>query len=286
MYIVVLENEKGQQLQLTQNENKFTVDNIDGLTPPSASISLVDNTGDGAEFVHERTGARTIVINFYINGDVEQNRIELYKYIKNGKYIKMYFENGVRNVWVDGRVESIEIDQFAMNTSAQVSIVCPDPWWKDVEEVINSINTVKPSFIFPFSIVEPIPISVYEIIQILNLVNQGDVSSGVTIEITARGTIVNPIIFNRETKEYIGFGTEEQPYEMQGGDKIVITTHTNNKEAKLIRNAEEINIFNYLKEGSTFLQVSSGDNIFTYSADSGNENIDIIFKHYSNYEGV
>ena len=107
-----------------------------------------------------------------------------------------------------------------------------------------------------------------------------------TIEIYARGPITNPIIYNRETTEYIGLGSTEKPFEMIVGDKVVITTHTNNKKVKLIRNAEEINIFNHLKEGSEFLQVEAGDNVFTYSTDSGNEYVDITFKHYSNYEGV
>ena len=73
---------------------------------------------------------------------------------------------------------------------------------------------------------------------------------------------------------------------MLNGDRIIITTQTNNKKVKLIRNAQETNIFNSLKPNSTFLQLDSGDNTFTYSADDGNEFIDIKFKHYSQYEGI
>lgn len=286
MYKLILENERGQQLRLTQNESKYVINTIDGLTPPAASLSLIDNINDGAEFIHERTGARSIVIDMNIVGSVEANRIELYNYVKNGKYIKIYFENERRDVWIDGRVESIDIDQFTNATTCQIGIVCPDTWWKDVQEAINNINTVQAAFIFPFSIEEPIPMSTYDTIQILNLINKGDIACGMTIEIEARGNIQNPIIYNRETREYIGFGSEENPFLMQAGDKIVITTHRNNKMVTLIRNAVETNIFNYLTKGSTFLQVDAGDNIFTYSADIGDENINITFKHYPNYEGV
>lgn len=286
MYKLVVENSKGEQLQLTQNENNYVVGEITGLGPPSASILLSENIGDGDEFVHERTGSKNIVIPIYIKGDAEVNRIKLYNYIKNGKYVKIYFQNGARNVWIEGRVENIEPDLFSMQELVQVSIICPYPWWQDIEEMINSINTVKNKFHFPFYTIDPIPFSIYETIQILNLINTGDIASGMTIEIKARGTIVNPIIYNRETTEYIGLGSADRPFEIQPGDKVVITTHTNNKKVKLIRNAEEINIFNYLTQGSKFLQVEAGDNVFTYSADSGNEYIDIQFRHYSNYEGV
>lgn len=286
MYKLIVENEKGQQLRLTQNENNYVVGSIEGLGPPSASINFSENISDGDEFVHERTGRRNLVIPIYIKGDAEANRINLYNYIKNGKYIKIYFENGARNVWIEGRVESITPDLFSMQETVQVSILCPYPWWQDVEEMINSINTVKNELYFPFYTVEPIPFSIYETIQILNLINKGDIASGMTIEIYARGTIVNPIIYNRETTEYIGLGSTERPFTMIAGDRVVITTHTNNKKVKLIRNADETNIFNYLIEGSKFLQVGAGDNVFTFSATDGDEYIDITFRHYSNYEGV
>lgn len=286
MFRLVLENEKGEQLRLTQNEDKYVVGSIDGLGSPSASISFSENIGDGDEFIHERTGRRNLVIPIEIRGNVERNRINLYRYAKNGKYIKVYFENRTRNVWIEGRVESITPDLFSNQESMQISILCPYPWWQDVEEMINSINTIQNKFYFPFYTVDPIPFSVYETIQILNLINSGDVASGMTIEIYARGSIINPIIYNRETTEYIGLGSTEMPFTMLAGDRVVITTHANNKKVKLIRNAEETNIFNYLRVGSKFLQVGAGDNVFTYSADDGNEHIDIKFKHYSNYEGV
>lgn len=283
---LILENSKGQQLMITQNEAKFQIESITGLNPPTASISLSENIGDGDEFVHERTGSRNIVINLFIKGSVETNRLELYKYIQNGKYIKVYITTRTKNVWIDGRVESIVPNPFENPVPCQISIICPDPWLKDVEETINSINTVQPKFRFPFAIVDPIPFSTFEQIQILNLINQGNIGCGCTISIKARGNIKNPIIYNRETREYIGLGTNDNPFNMQSGDEVIITTHTNNKKVKLIRNAVETNLFNYLKPGSTFLKINAGDNIFTYEADDGNEYIDIVFRHYSNYEGV
>lgn len=286
MYKLILENSKGEQLQLTQNEDKYSITSITGLTPPSAEITEVDNIGDGAEITHERTGTRNIVIDMDIVGDVETNRINLYKYIKNGKYIKVYFVNGTRNVWIDGRVEHLDVDQFQKTTTCQISILCPDVWWKDIEEAINSINTIKSNFYFPFYTVTAIPFSEYEAIQILNLINKGDVASGMTINIKARGQVINLRIYNRETTEFLGLGTDDNPYTLQAGDEVIITTHPNNKKITLIRNATEYNIFNYLTPNSTFLQIDSGDNVFTYSATDGNEYIDITFRHYSQYEGV
>ena len=286
MFQIALENEKGRRLELTGIENKYQVYEVDGLYPPTASISVSENIGDGSIVTNSRVSKRNIVIYLQINGDVESNRLNLYQYAQTGKYVKLYISNDSKNVWIEGKVESIETTMFAMQTVCQISVLCPEPYLKDVEETINSISTVKGNFYFPFYTVDPIPFSVYETLQILNLINLGNVKSGMTIEIYAKGTILNPIIYNRETKEYIGLGCSERPYEMRQGDKIVITTYANKKKVTLSRNAEETNIFNCLKPNSTFLQLESGDNVFTYSADDGNEYIDINFKYYSHYEGI
>lgn len=286
MIEVTVENSRGKQLCLTDNENRYQVYEVSGLNPPTATISLSENINDGAEFTHSRIEKRNIVIELQINGDVEANRLLLYQYIQTKEYIKLYFGTNTKRVWIDGYVESIEPNPFAMQTVCQISVICPQPFFKDIEETIENMKTIDARFYFPFFTVEPIPFSVYSQIQILNLINQGNIGGGMTIEIVAKGEVINPTIYNRETTEFIGLGSEERPFTMIKGDKVVITTHMNKKRIKLIRNAIETNIFNYLKENSTFLQVATGDNVFTYSADSGNEYIDIYFKYHSNYEGI
>lgn len=286
MLSIVVENERGKQLKLTGLENKFQIESVTGLNPPVANLASVENINDGEEFTHSRVSRRNIVINMCINGDVEANRLELYQYVQTGKYIKLYFETYTKYVWIDGRVETCEVDNFTNKTKVQISAICFDPWFKSVEEFVNTINTIQGNFYFPFYTVTPIPFSTYSKISVLNLINEGNRESGMTIEISAFGNVVNPIVYNRETREYIGVGSAEKPFTMIYGDKIVITTSINNKKIKLIRNAIETNIFNYLTKGSTFLNLDSGDNTFTYSADDGNEYIDIKFKHYSNYEGI
>lgn len=286
MFQITLENSKGNRLELTGKENQYQVYEVDGLYPPTASISTSENIGDGSIVTNSRVSKRNIVIYLKINGDVENNRLNLYQYAQTGKYIKLYISTESKNVWIEGRVESIETTMFNMTTICQISVLCPEPYFKDLEETINSISTIKGNFYFPFYTVEPIPFSVYEKIQILNLLNLGNIKCGMTIEISAKGKILNPVIYNRETQEFIGFGCTQRPFEMQPSDRIIVTTYTNNKKVKLIRNAVETNIFNNLRPNSTFLQLDSGDNTFTYSADDGDEFIDIKFRHYSNYEGI
>lgn len=286
MLTIILENSKGQQMRLTNNEAKFTIDKVTGLNPPASTLYFTENIGDGDQFQHERTGKRNVVINMFINGDVERNTLDLYEIVQTGKYIKIYITKEYRNVWIEGRVETCEIDNFTMNTTCQISILCPEPWWKDFEQSINTMNSTESKFYFPYYTVEPKPVSVYNQIEILTLINKGNVSSGMTIEMIAKEKVVNPIIYNRKTREYIGLGSSEKPYEMKTGDKIIISSYPNNKKIKLVRDTVETNIFNSLTQGSKFLEVDVGENIFTFTADEGSEYLDIAFKHYSQYKGI
>lgn len=286
MLSIIAENERGKQISLTYNEENFQIDKVTGLNPPNASIASFENIDDGDHFTHSRIEKRNIVISLFIRGDVEENRLELYRVFQNKKTVKLYFETYRSNVWIEGAVETVEVDQFNNPTTCEISVICHDPFFKSLEEFVNSLKTVESYFYFPCYTVEPKPISTYSIVQVLNLINDGNAHSGMTVEIYAYGEVVNPIIYNRETREYIGIGTEKNPFTMTYGDKVVITTGKNNSKIKLIRNAVETNIFNRLIKGSKFLTLSEGDNVFTYSADSGNEYIDIKFRHYAHYTGI
>ena len=149
MLKVIVENEKGEQLLLT-NEVKFSVGPVTGLNPPVATLSYTDNIGDGQQFQHQRTPKRNVVINMQINGDAESNRLELYNYVQTGGYIKIYVQTYQRNVWIEGRVESCEVDNFQMRTTAQISVICGDPWWKHLEQSINSLKATKGMFYLPY----------------------------------------------------------------------------------------------------------------------------------------
>lgn len=286
MLQVTIENHKGRQLTLTRNEAVYQVYEVDGLFPPKASISMSENIGDGSMITNSRISNRNIVIYIQINGDVESNRLKLYQYAQTGKKIKLYFTTTSKNVWIEGYVESVETENFSMKTVCQISVICPEPFFKDIKETINTLNTVIGNFYFPFYTEEPIPFSTYEQVRILNLLNTGNIKSGMTIEFFANNTLINPIIYNKVTQEYLGFGDENRPFTMLESDRIIVTTYQNQKKATLIRNAVETNIFNSLKQGSTFLQLDSGDNEFAFSADEGIEALEIKFKHHSYYEGI
>lgn len=283
MFEVIVENKKGNKLSFVQNTD-YAITKITGLGPPDAVINTV-NVGsfDGERFNSSKVGMRNIVMTIAILGDIEANRIALYSIFKSKQWIRFYYKNGIRDVYIDGYIESAPIDLFTQNQEVQISILCPEPYFKNAEEIIDDMNLIISMFYFPFAIEEApgIPISAYEELLEKVVINEGEIQNGMIIELKATGEVVNPKIFNRDTADFFGLNIT-----MQTGDLITISTIKGSKTVYLLRNAEEINIFNYIMKNITWLQLEPGDNVFTFEAEKGAEYLEVIFRHTDNFEGV
>ena len=284
MFDLTLENEKGKQIKLT-NSKDYAISEIDGLNPPSASIVTSETSlFDGAKFVSSKTETRQLDIAIAIQRNAEENRIALYDVVRIKQYIKVLYKNGKRNVFIEGYVSDFSIDYFAQTQEATISILCPEPYFKDAEEIIAGVNLIITKFTFPFAIesTKKVTLGEYEEVLEANVVNDGDVQSGMVIEIHANGEVKNPVIYNRETTEFFGLDIE-----LEQGDSVYINTTVGQKSVQLFRDAEYTNIFNYIKQRSTWLQLPQGDNIFTYEADEDTtSNMDVTFTYRHLYQGV
>lgn len=300
MFKCKIENVKNDILTLTQDETNYQVMSITGLNPPNAQINNSTIAGlDGAKFNSSKLQPRNIVITLKINGDIEANRINLYKYFATKEWCKFYYENEHRNVYIDCYVETFECDLFTNNEIAQISLICPNPYFKDMEEIIDDISKALAAFEFPFahgskgatnpdvpkdtSTDNAIEFSTIDTSKITNIYNDSESETGLIIEIDILGSINSIQIKDTRTGD-----TFDLEYDFLEDDKIVIDTNKGQKSIKLIRNAITSNLFSAVRKGSTFFQLSIGDNFFGYTADDGasDDLIHILFKHYNVYRGV
>lgn len=282
MFTLKVENDRGDILNLTGNSN-YIVYKIEGLNPPQANINASENTTtDGSSINSVRVESRNIVIYTTIEGDIEANRIQLYKYFPVKKTVTLYFTNGSRNVRISGVVELIECDLFTEKQIAQISIICPKPYFRAVEELVTNFSDVLSTFTFPFSI----PKSGVEISSITtnvrkSIINTGDIETGAVITLFATGTVVNPVIYDVLKRTQLKLN-----YTMQISDTIVINTNVHEKSITLVRNGVATNILGHMALNSDWLTLEAGDNVFTYDCDSGNNNLQITFTTAVLYSGV
>ena len=282
MYTLTIENHKGEQLQLTQNPN-YSITSVEGLPPPTANINTAVNANfDGSTYRSSRLNERNIVIMLAIEGDAEANRINLYRYIKAKKQCTLYYQNGSRNVSRVGYVESLEIAIFGEKETAQISIICPRPYFADVVQTILDMSATSAMFEFPFSIPdEGIEFSTLTVATESIVQNLGDVETGAVIIFHATGPASNPAIYNVDTGESFKVNIS-----MSAGDLVIIDTIKGEKGVTSVINGVTANIINNVEMGSTWLQFESGANTMLYNADSSPENLQCYITFNNLYEGV
>lgn len=286
MFIAQIENSGGESLTLTQDESNFQVINITGLNPPSAQINTTPIAGlDGAKFNSSKLNTRNIVITVKINGDVETNRQELYRFCRTKEQCIFYYQNNNRNVSIQGYVETVEVPLFTNDERMQISIICPYPYFKAMQEIIVDISNEIGAFTFPFSINigDPIPFSIYVANRVVNVPNNSESETGVMIEINFSDSVSEIEIKNTDTGDSMILD-----YSFIANDRVLINTNKGQKSITLIRNGTSINIFSAMQKGSVFFQLKVGANHFGYLADDGanDEDVFITFTYSNIYRGV
>ena len=283
MFNLKIENAKGDVLDLSNHRN-YAIVGISGLNPPTAEMftsSIV--TSDGAILNNSRIDARNLVFNIVLKNDIESSRVNLYRYFRVKQKCKIYYKNGARDVYIEGYVESFEDDFFTQMQEVQISILCYQPFFKAANDLVVDLSLTIANFEFPFSIEDPgqeisKKINTYECL----LTNDGEVDTGLIIELRATGEVINPIIYNEDTGEFFGLD-----FTMQDGDLIKINTNSGEKEVSLMRDGVNSNLINYLQQDSIWLQAVSGDNIYAFACEGDTEDfLHVKFVHTSQYLGV
>lgn len=286
MFTCKIENPNGEVLELTQHEADYQIIKIDGLNPPKAQINRSTVAGlDGSKFNSAKLEERNIVLTIRLNGDVERNRLLLYTYFRTKDRCKFYYKNDSRDVYIEGYVETVEADYFSISEIMQISIICPYPFFKAAQEIVDDISKILAEFEFPFSInlSDPIPISTIDTTRITNVVNESETECGLIIEVDFLGSVSQLQLNNISTGEIFVLN-----YNFIDGDKVTIDTNKGSKNVKLLRNATTYNLFSHMTKTSSFFQLGLGDNYFSYLADDGyhDDLIHVVFRHYMIYRGV
>lgn len=287
MFTAKIENSNGEVLTLTGKEPIYQITNITGLNPPQAQINLSTIVGlDGAKFNSSKLNTRNLVLTVKINGNVEQNRLQLYKYFPTKEHCTFYYTNNSLDVYIEGYVENVECDYFTNSETAQISIICPQPYFKSIDEIIVDSSNVFAQFEFPFSIDigDPVIISTIEDEDSIVVNNASESSTGAIITINILEAINSIELKNTVTGEDMVLD-----YSFAENDTIVINTNKGSKSITLIRGGVSSNLFSALQQGSDFIQLLQGVNRIDYICDDGdtdNSAVKITFTFALIYRGV
>ena len=277
--IIKIENPRGQVLDFSTDSRYLPI--LTGTGPPPATVNRSkSSTTDGAQFNSATVDERPLLLTVHLIKDVARARLNLYKYIATKQYIKVYYQNDGLSVYVEGYIETVEVDPWAENQAVQVSIICPMPFWRDVQETITDASNVRPLFEMPFFTDDQgVELSAKETNASTILENRGTVEAGATFVLTATRRSLQPRLYNLTTGEYMGFYVDLFP-----GEQLEVCTVTGSKRVTHIADGVRSNYINTLMEGSAWLQMPIGENEFIYTVDEGE--CTLVVKHTNMYTGV
>ena len=286
---LIFTNSRGESIKLT-NSAPFLLEKVEGLGSPQGRLITSKAAGQDGESYHD-----TLLDGRDIRAEIAilaRTDVELFEFrrklnrIFNPKLNEgvLVYENdyGKWDIKTASVQAPVEGEKFSSSQKIMLNLRCSNPYWRNIEERKTEIALWVGDFEFPLEIpFEGIEIGHRESNLIVNIFNEGDVSCGMRIEFKALATVINPSLFDINTREFIKIKRTLQP-----GDRLIVTTEFANKKIELIRNNVITNVFNYIDLSSTFLQLNLGDNLFRYDAEDGIDNLEVSIYHVPLYSGV
>lgn len=247
MFNITLKNlELNYTKKLTGDEPHLQVVRVDGLAPVPATLNIASVAGmDGGRFNSSKLETRNIVITLKLN-DANDVRKELETYFATKSHVRVFVETGkwdenVVYAEIDGYVNSFECDIFSASETAQISIICPDPFFKTstggAGYNIDSTGGTVINNTTPFE-------------------------NGVNISVLFSRSASEFKIYNVRSGQYI-----ELVYQFAQNDILRIDTHRGERSVKLQRGTTTTTLFSAVQVGSTFWSVMTGANLVKYDLD-------------------
>ena len=130
-------------------KSSLLIRKITGLNPPKPTLFLGDYSRDGGSYQGRRVGVRNPVLTLDLNPNprlgetVDGLRKKLYKAFMsplfNADHVKLnLYEDSGKVLYLVGYVEDFEGEIFDVETTLQISMVCPDPYLRDNSETVLS----------------------------------------------------------------------------------------------------------------------------------------------------
>lgn len=281
--------EKDKRSIEISKSSKYKLTSIEGIESSDIDLNLTDNSQyDGKVVNSKRISGRTIDIAAeYVGGEFQKVREDLISFFnpKNTGCLKVVLVEDDKKIIreINYEVENFKIvqDNIYSPLGFKVSIICPDPFFKDEYATEKIIAVWEGGVKFPFKLdIKFKQKTEDEEKKGAILKVNGHIDTPVEIEF--EGPAKNPCITNVTTKEFIRVKRD-----IQEGEILYINTVYGNKKVRIRGKEEDKNAFNYIDLKSTFFSLKPGENKIMYSNEDvklTEQNVKIRYKN--NYLGI
>lgn len=264
----------------------FLLVNAEGVYFADNKVTISENTmTDGGAYQGSIAKVRNIVLTLKDLTSHVYNRNLIDALFKSGLPGTLVFKEDQNERQIKYYVESVDSTGESGARTYTVSLLCPDPFFYAMEDVIVYLAAWMGNFTFPHDFLVSREEFGYRSNQrSQNIQNeQAENGIGMVITITAAGLVENPSIIRVESNESIQIGTESNPFTMGAGDTITITTSDNDKHVYFTHNGITTEINQYITEDSVFVQLMRGNNNIGYAADVGVDQMSVRISYRLKY---
>lgn len=303
IYTIIATNAKGDSVELDLANpwaGGIAVTGASGLGPADGTINTVNfATSDGALFNSSRIKSRDIELNLkFLGSDIEAVRHHLLRYFRVKHPITLDFITDYRHTYITGHVEKNEINIFSKEEGADITIVCPNPFFR-LRDPVKGKNSVRfttstPSFEFEFQ--DPDTDSPTLIFGEMTstgetvVVYEGDADASTVVDIQFLGPATGVKLYNTTTQTRINIDTNEIARllgsTIRAGDRLSISSGVGDKYVRAYRDGKLYNALSALDKDSDWIFLTPGDNLITVRADTGIDNVSAIISFENLYESI
>lgn len=289
-------NEKDESIEFSASSlYHVNIGKVVGLSDINNTLYTTASMGqDGETVTGNKIQKRIIVISGAIKSTNKDAVLEAKRYLSRvlnpHLTARLIYEYGSQRRVINCRLETAPIySRGNVLLTYEINLVCAYPFWQDEYEHRTDIAGWIGCFEFPL-LTGGLEIPIDTGIEmgrktsdaVVEVNNNGDISTGIRAEFTALGTVTNPKLTNITTAEYMAF----VGLTLDEGDRLVVTTVYGNKACTLYKGEQIINALAYWDINGKFLQLETGINYFSYKADTNADSLEVAVYATNQYLGV
>ncbi len=266
---LILTNKNGQTLDLLNNAQYFVLSKCEALHGINTEIHDVSSPYlDGTIIEGVKALPRGISMTFKLIPDIKGSIEFFTNIVKSKQYVTLTETENNQTISIKGIATIPPYTRMMSMCEIQLDIYCGQPYWEDLNQVIVAISMFLDLLNFPIETGQYFtptgrPFGAVDVKAEKTFTNNGDVSVGMNIKITALEQVENPCIAC-SSGEQVGWYMWLD-LTLQENDEVEINTVRGNKYIK-INGSTEYNgqpVLSYLNfKGTDWLQLETGDNTF------------------------
>lgn len=287
----IIVSNKRKTMDIT--EPPYYVENIEGFD--TLDVQIVTSQGYGQD---EATVLNTYIPprELEIRGSIHAETTDMMQTLKENiinlflpkKEITVNHFYGGRNrtiVAIARKTPAFTFTNIPSIMRYTIQLQASDPYWRDDSESLVQIANWTGGLRFPLRIPKGrgVTFAVKSPSLIAVVYNSSAIMVGMKFSFIASGTVVNPQLFNINTREFFQVNCT-----MEDGEVITVQTGTDKtvtrKKAGITSNY--IGKIDLAGGGSSFMELEPGDNLFRYSAEVGEDMLEVKISFYNKYAGV